>query len=656
MSGNKACWTIRAANDLGLPMRRASLLLLLLLAPKIVLAADSYHIGPSFACPRPAPADGLSQLICDNADMSREELVFEQAYYALRHLYGKSGWKALKVQAVAFNTNLRKACNIPLAGAPDQTMPAGAPGCYIAETEKDRSVWLSQMTGAAHDEALRPIEQHIALQQHLVDLGYLPSGTPADGIYGETTRTAVAAWQRNARRAGTDGFLSDDDAAALLQTTATASSTPLAAALPPAAGTTDAGGGALLHTTAAVDACVNPRATRAINNTADPRQADPGWVAYVKKDGNCFDVSPDQSWERISEEGGLLLLRRVPPMAGEPPLFFRPGDIAARIQAAEPEVAAAPLAPVAPPAPSPLPPDASADAAPGAPAEVAPPAVTEAAPPAADTSASASVSESSSEPPPAPVAPTSSDSSGAAVLVVILVIVGAVVGIIIAGRRAAEREVVRRRGRALAVAVAEIVAQQRPLQVKKLQLVAVDAYGTADPAKWIKEKEYFFNTRIVPLLAAEGLQDEWSFIAGQVNHRLELAAAAPFAGDVVEDQFRSDPQVFDPRMSPTDYELHCALLLRASGWDAQTTVASGDQGTDVLARRGGRTLVVQCKLYSQPVGNSAVQEISAARLHQRADYAAVVSNATYTAAARQLARTNGVYLLHHEELRGFAPG
>ena len=45
-----------------------------------------------------------------------------------------------------------------------------------------------------------------------------------------------------------------------------------------------------------------------------------------------------------------------------------------------------------------------------------------------------------------------------------------------------------------------------------------------------------------------------------------------------------------------------------------------------------------------------MQEVLAARLHQQADHAAVVSNAAYTAAAQQLARTNGVYLLHHEEL------
>lgn len=89
-------------------MRRPSFLLLLLLVPASA-SAGSGRIGPSFACPRPAPADGLSQLICDDLGMSREEVVFEQAYYTLRHLNGKSGWKALKIQAVTFNTARKEA-------------------------------------------------------------------------------------------------------------------------------------------------------------------------------------------------------------------------------------------------------------------------------------------------------------------------------------------------------------------------------------------------------------------------------------------------------------------------------------------------------------------------------------------------------------------
>jgi restriction system protein len=74
--------------------------------------------------------------------------------------------------------------------------------------------------------------------------------------------------------------------------------------------------------------------------------------------------------------------------------------------------------------------------------------------------------------------------------------------------------------------------------------------------------------------------------------------------------------------------------------------------TDIIAERDGKRIVVQCKFYSKPVGNKAVQE-AAARLHGRADKAIVVSNAAYTKAARQLAGTTGVILLHHDDLDSF---
>lgn len=211
--------------------------------------AQGARIGPSFACPRPAPADGLAQMICDNPDMSREEVVFEQSYYALRQLYGKDGWKALKVQALNFNNNLRTACNIPQAGAVDQTMPANSATCYIAETEKDRANWLGQLTGPAHEEATRPIEQHIALQQRLVDLGFLSSATKVDGVYGEASRVAISTWQRVMHRPDVNSFLSDADAVALTQPApvtpapAPLASQPVATAAPsPTSGLADAMG------------------------------------------------------------------------------------------------------------------------------------------------------------------------------------------------------------------------------------------------------------------------------------------------------------------------------------------------------------------------------------------------------------------------------
>ncbi len=108
-------------------------------------------------------------------------------------------------------------------------------------------------------------------------------------------------------------------------------------------------------------------------------------------------------------------------------------------------------------------------------------------------------------------------------------------------------------------------------------------------------------------------------------------------------------------MHPLDYERFCARLLEQAGWKTQLTPASGDQGADILASRAGCRLVVQCKLYRSAVGNDAVQQVAAARAHQNAQAAIVVSNARFTAAAQALARTNRVALLHHEELRDYRP-
>lgn len=77
---------------------------------------------------------------------------------------------------------------------------------------------------------------------------------------------------------------------------------------------------------------------------------------------------------------------------------------------------------------------------------------------------------------------------------------------------------------------------------------------------------------------------------------------------------------------------------------------SGDQGADVIAQRNGTKVVVQCKMYSLPVGNKAVQEAIAAKQHYLADEAWVVTNNTYTKSAKQLAISSGVKLLHHNRL------
>jgi len=110
-----------------------------------------------------------------------------------------------------------------------------------------------------------------------------------------------------------------------------------------------------------------------------------------------------------------------------------------------------------------------------------------------------------------------------------------------------------------------------------------------------------------------------------------------------------EPQFFE-NMTPQDYEYFCAEILRRTKWEARVTPASGGQGVEVVAEKRGLRIVVQCKKYSKPVGNHAVQEIVAAIAHEAAQHGVVVTNNRFTTGARRLADSNRILLLHHSEL------
>ncbi|HEY8162160.1 MAG: restriction endonuclease [Methylocystis sp.] len=107
---------------------------------------------------------------------------------------------------------------------------------------------------------------------------------------------------------------------------------------------------------------------------------------------------------------------------------------------------------------------------------------------------------------------------------------------------------------------------------------------------------------------------------------------------------------FRENMSPEEFEHYCADVLRERRWNARVTKVSGDQGVDIVADKRGRRIVLQCKKYSKPVGNRAVQEIVAGIAHQNAQRGVVVTTSGYTPSALKLAASNQVLLLHYTEL------
>lgn len=191
--------------------------------------------------------------------------------------------------------------------------------------------------------------------------------------------------------------------------------------------------------------------------------------------------------------------------------------------------------------------------------------------------------------------------------------------------------------------VQKVVDEQTvPLIRRRAQLVRQDAYGKLQLEKWQKEIAYFVTHHVEPHFP----QDQRALLERERITIQNLIAAH------IETATRSQPafQMFSDDMSPADFEIFCAEELRRNGWMARVTMQSRDQGVDVVAEKQGLRVVLQCKLYSGPVGNKAVQEAVAARGYEKADYGVVVTNNRYTEPAEQLASTNGIVLLHFRDL------
>ncbi len=107
---------------------------------------------------------------------------------------------------------------------------------------------------------------------------------------------------------------------------------------------------------------------------------------------------------------------------------------------------------------------------------------------------------------------------------------------------------------------------------------------------------------------------------------------------------------FSEDMSGEDYEVYCGNILEIAGWVVEQTSKTNDQGVDLIAAIDDLKVCIQCKRYTNPVGNKAVQEIIAGQQFYGGTHAVVVSNAGFTKSAQTLASKTGVILISDEEL------
>lgn len=213
----------------------------------------------------------------------------------------------------------------------------------------------------------------------------------------------------------------------------------------------------------------------------------------------------------------------------------------------------------------------------------------------------------------------------------------------ISSTRGAQRQVEAKAKQFQARALERLDHHTDTLLKKAQQSLYRDDYGVLLFSKWQLERDYFID-RVLAIECPGILQAlDRGWLQRTIDQRiLDLYAQRPVA----------EGRMFNGAQ-PIEFEHFCASLLKKAGWEARVTKATGDQGIDILAKFGRLNGVFQCKLYSKPVGNAAVQEAIAGRAFAQANLAAVISNAAFTPSARQLAASANVYLLHFADIEAF---
>lgn len=106
-----------------------------------------------------------------------------------------------------------------------------------------------------------------------------------------------------------------------------------------------------------------------------------------------------------------------------------------------------------------------------------------------------------------------------------------------------------------------------------------------------------------------------------------------------ESYLRRRTRGYYENMSGFEFEKAIAALYRQYGYDAYVTQATGDGGVDVILRRNGECVAVQCKHHANPVGPKDIRELQGVVMtSDEYDYGIFVSWNGFTPGALEEAR------------------
>lgn len=208
----------------------------------------------------------------------------------------------------------------------------------------------------------------------------------------------------------------------------------------------------------------------------------------------------------------------------------------------------------------------------------------------------------------------------------------------------------------------------KPLLLKEKQLIYTDAYGDLIDEDFIKEVKQFINRKknLINEFVTENMPEYFvrliinGFVGQSTKRNLidpdyEAIDIENTVKYIITDILPKHKDNTNAKFynNPYEYEHYIADCFASCGWQISTTKKSGDQGADVIAIKNHYHAVIQCKLYSSPVGNNAVQEVISAKGFYNANLAIVVTNNGFSKSARQLASVHQVHLLNDSGILEF---
>jgi hypothetical protein len=104
------------------------------------------------------------------------------------------------------------------------------------------------------------------------------------------------------------------------------------------------------------------------------------------------------------------------------------------------------------------------------------------------------------------------------------------------------------------------------------------------------------------------------------------------------------------QLDPIEFEHFVGYIYQQMGHTVWLTISSGDEGVDLVLRKGRQTIIVQCKRYNGTVGQPVVRDLYGALAHIRANRAILATSGGISRPAEEWARGKPIELLDGHEL------